>query len=69
MEVKIEEPPLIAPVKEQSDSEEEEGTSSNEDFCSNQQLIQMVTQSNPNKQQRNKGAIDEILSELLVFDD
>ena len=72
-EAKIEEPlpTSIAPVKEQSESEEEEeeSTSSNEDFCSNQQLIQMVSQNYPHKQQRNKGAIDEILNELLVFED
>jgi hypothetical protein len=29
----------------------------------------MVSQSSVHKQERNKGAIDEILSELLVFED
>jgi len=29
----------------------------------------MVSQSSVHKQERNKGAIDEILTELLVFED
>jgi hypothetical protein len=29
----------------------------------------MVTQNTMHKQERNKGAIDEILTELLIFDD
>ena len=29
----------------------------------------MVTQNTMHKQERNKGAIDEILTELLVFDE
>ena len=66
-EIKEEEPAKVV-VLDQSDTDEEQGCSSNEDFCSNHELIHMTT-NNVYKSERNKGAIDEILSELLIFED